>query len=189
MHNQMLLQDVFTQLVLGNHALDCPVDNLMRVFLEQSPHIVLFQTAEVLSMMSVHFEVLLSTCHMQILGVHNNTDVADVIFLRIVEGLVFAADEDGAHAGHPAQGNSRCVEKMVGLPFVLDCNVARLRVLIRHHLFQASVKEIGMHGVDSVANVGVKGPLIELGLRHKWLCAIDHFAFPFILHAIVTILT
>jgi len=101
---------------------------------------------------------------------------------------VFTADEDSAHAGHSAEGDSRCVEKMVGFPFVLDCHVARLWILLWQHLFQASVQQIRVNGVDSVADVWVESPLTELGLRHEWLCVINQFALPFILNAIVTIL-
>ena len=101
---------------------------------------------------------------------------------------MLTADEDSAHAGHSAEGDSCSVEQMVGFPFVLDCHVARLWLLFWQHLLQTSVQQIRVNGVDSVADVGVESPLTELGLRHEWLCVIDQFALPFILNAIVTIL-
>jgi len=189
MHNQVLLQNVLAQLVLGNHALHSSVDDLVGVFFEQFSHVVLFQTAEVLSVVSIEFEVLLLPRNIQVLGVHNHTDVATLVFLCVVDGLVLAANEDSAHAGHPAERDSFRVKQMVSFAFVLNRNVARLGFFLRHDLLQASVEKVGVHFVDSVANVRVERPRREFGLWDEFFVAIDHSSLPFIFHTVIPFLT
>ena len=61
MHNQLSTQDVFSMLIFRDHAFDRLVDHLVGVLLNRSSHVVFFETAEILSMVSVQLLILLMT--------------------------------------------------------------------------------------------------------------------------------
>lgn len=60
MHDEVLLEDVFTQFIFGNHALNSSVNSLMGIFLKQLSQAILFKTTKVLSVVSVQLLIFLA---------------------------------------------------------------------------------------------------------------------------------
>lgn len=162
MNHQELLEDVLTKLVLGRHALDCAIDNFLGILFQQLPHRVLFQAGEVLGVVSVKFEVTFAPSHMQVLRINNHTDVALISKFGVVGRLVLPPNENGAHARHPAQRNSGCIEKVVSLALMLNGHVARLRFFLRHGTVEAAPDQVWVHFVHPQSQVRVELHLGEL---------------------------
>ena len=130
-NHQPSFNNVFTKLVLMNHALDCSVEHLLRLFLKHVPHRRLLHVTDPAGVLSVHFIFFLSPSHVLVCRVYDHTVVTKLSRSNgLVSRFVLPSEVVSTQYCDTTQRHAGSIEQVPGLALVLDGTVHRLRVYI-----------------------------------------------------------
>jgi hypothetical protein len=158
---QVLLDHIFAQGVLRQHAQESPHQDLVWLPFEHLLKRDLFETTCVPRVMPVDFLLSLSAGQERIMHVNDDALVTVFEVILFITWLVLTADELRNQDRHATERHSLCVEEMVSCPLVVDGDVLAGGLGSRHVTVHEVVLQMVRHFGHTMSDFRV-----ELDLSH-----------------------